>query len=392
MTPLRITGVSVATPDGPRCVTFTLHAGRLAAADPRPRPGSRLPEFDGTGLLAVPGFIDLQINGGHGMDLTTDPQTMWQLGEILPRYGVTAFLPTLISGPAGTIEGGLAALRSRPRSYRGAEPLGLHLEGPMLSRRYRGAHPADHLREPGLDLIGGWTRDGGVLLVTLAPELRGATDVIRRLARNAVIVAAGHTGATAEQALEAIGAGVCAVTHVFNAMAPLHHRHPNLVGVALTDERVVAGIVADGVHTDPLLVALVWKSKGADSLVLITDAVAALGMPEGSYTVGGEPVNACSSGVRRPDGTLAGSALSMIQAVRNFVRFTGCSLEDAVRCASTNPAALLGINDRGHLRPGAVADVMLLDEHLEVVATICRGKISFVAAAHTDRSDLLQLE
>ncbi len=379
MRPLRITGVSVATPEGPLSMTITLEAGHVAATDPDRRGGSRHPEFDGTGLLAVPGFIDLQINGGHGMDLTADPQTMWPLGEILPRYGVTAFLPTLVSGPPGTIPRGLAALESRPHDYRGAEPLGLHLEGPMLSHRYRGAHRGEHLREPSLELIRGWARRGGVLLVTLAPELDGATDVIRQLAGDGVVVAAGHTGATAAGALEAIGAGVRAVTHIFNAMAPLHHRTPNLVGVALTDERIVAGIVADGVHTDPRLVALVWRAKGAGSVVLVTDAVAVLGMPDGSDDVGDEAAGARTSGIRLPDGTLAGSALSMIQAVRNCVRFTGCSPHDAVRCASTNPAALLGLEDRGHLRTGAVADLTLLDDRLEVTATICRGTISFVA-------------
>lgn len=363
------------------------HQGRIASPEANLEPPGGGSEFDGTGLLAAPGFIDLQINGGHGIDLVADPSMMWVLGQKLPRYGVTSFLPTLISCPNPTVDLGLAALRSRPKQYQGAEPLGLHIEGPMLNPCYRGAHPIEHLREPSAELIRGWTRSRGVRMVTLAPELEGADDVVRRLTAGGVVVAAGHTGATQQQAERAFGSGVKAVTHIFNAMAPFHHRQPNLVGTALTNPAVVVSLVADGVHTDPLTANLVWRVKGPDSVALVTDANAGLGMTDGSYALAGQPVHSFSGIGRLPDGTIAGSTVSLSAAVRNLRGFTGCTAEKAIRCASATPAALLGLGDRGHINPGAVADLVLLDQSLEVVATFCRGGLSYLNPGEQHRLD-----
>ena len=385
MSAWRIVGASVPTPRGPRVQTVAIRGDRIESAEGAGAAAAGDRDFDGSGLSVLPGFIDIQINGGHGLDLTADPSSMWELGEILPRYGVASFLPTLISAQTGTIDHALAALRSRPAAYRGAEPLGLHLEGPMLNPQYRGAHPAEHLRQPSLALIQGWTRDNGVLLVTLAPELSGAAAVVRRLASNGVVVAAGHTAATADQAEAAVAAGVAAVTHLFNAMAPLHHRAPNLAGVALSSSTIVAGLVADGVHVEPRVVALAWRAKGRDSLVLVTDAVAAMGMPAGTYTLASGTIKADGAAVRLPDGTIAGSTLSMIDAVRNLMRFTGCSLADAACCASATPAALLNLPDRGQLRAGAVADLTLVDESHRIAATVCRGALAYVATSERGR-------
>ena len=365
--------------------TVVLREGRIASLEPGDRPVPGGMEFDGSGLLAAPGFIDLQINGGHGIDIGDDPLMMWELGRVLPRYGVTAFLPTLVSCPPPTVDRGLAALGSRPEGYKGAEPLGLHLEGPMLNPRYRGAHPMERLREPSLGLISGWTRSRGVRLVTLAPELDGADSVIRELTAGGVLVAAGHTGATDQQAREAFEAGVVAVTHLFNAMAFLHHRRPNLVGVALTDPAVVVTLVVDGVHVDPLLVDLVWKAKGPGSVALVTDAMAGLGMTGGSSTLAGQTVGVSAGVVRLSDGTIAGSVLSLVEAIRNLREFTGCTVEEAIRCASATPAALVGLHDRGHTNEGAVADLVLLDQRLEIVATFCRGNLSYLHQDHQRR-------
>ena len=385
MSAWRIVGASVPTPSGPHTRTITIRGDRIESAEGAGAADAGSLDFDGSGLSVVAGFIDIQINGGHGLDLTSDPSSMWGLGEILPRYGVTAFLPTLISASAGTIDDAVTALRSRPADYRGAEPLGLHLEGPMLNPQYRGAHPAEQLRQPSLALIEGWTRDNGVLLVTLAPELSGAAAVVRQLASNGVVVAAGHTAATAEQAEAAIDAGVDAVTHIFNAMAPLHHRAPNLLGVALSSSKIAAGLVADGVHVEPRVVALAWRAKGRDSLVLVTDAVAAMGMPAGTYSLASGTTVADGAGSRLPDGTIAGSTLSMIDAVRNLMQFTGCSFADAACCASATPTALLSLPDRGQLRAGAGADLTLVDESHRIAATVCRGDFVYVASSERGR-------
>src|ERR687891_613250 len=231
--------------------------------------------LDASGLLVVPGFLDLQCNGAVGVDITAEPERLWDVAAALPQWG-GAGDP---AGPAG----------ARPV----AVPLGLHLEGPFLAPERRGAHPAEHLRAPDAAMVADerWTRDAGVALVTLAPELPGALDLVRTLVAAGVVVSAGHSSASAEQATVAIDAGVTAVTHLFNAMGPLHHRDPGLAGVALTDERVRVGAIADGVHLHPTAVALAARALG-ERLCLVTDAVAALGMPEGRGRlrgVGGVP-------------------------------------------------------------------------------------------------------
>ena len=336
-------------------------------------------EIDAAGLTAAAGFIDCQINGGRGIDLTTSTEAIWQLGDELPRYGVTSFLPTLITAPDGTVQRGMQAIKRRPPAYSGAEPLGLHLEGPMLNKERRGAHPEEYLRQPSPGLVATWTRDRGVALVTLSPELPGALEVIQQLAEGGVVVSAGHTEATADEAIRAVDAGMTAVTHVFNAMSPLHHRRSDLISVALTNPSLTVGLIADGVHVSPTVVELVWRAKGPDQLMLVTDAMAAMGTDGGDFALGEAPVNADSTGARRPDGRLAGSTSSMVEAVQNLVSFTSASPWEALRCASATPSRLLGLSDRGELEAGRTADVVLLDERMEVAVTICRGKVSYVA-------------
>ncbi len=331
--------------------------------------------LDASGLRAVPGFIDLQCNGGLGIDLAAEPERLWELAAALPHFGVTAWLPTIVTTPPHVVERALATLTTGPPDgWAGALPLGLHLEGPFLAPARRGAHPEALLRAPSLEGIAGWTRDAGVALVTLAPELDGAAEVQRALVERGVVVSIGHSAATAAQATIAIDAGARSVTHLFNAMSPLHHREPGVTGVALMDERLHAGLIADGVHVHPLAVALAQRLLG-DRLVLVTDAVAALGMPAGRHQLGRAMLTVDEGGVRLPDGTLAGSNLAMDQAVRNLVAFTGCALETAIAAASTTPAGLLGDTARGRLATGARADVVLLDDDTRVVGTIVGGAV-----------------
>jgi N-acetylglucosamine-6-phosphate deacetylase len=328
---------------------------------------------DASGLLAVPGFIDLQCNGGVGIDLASEPERLWELGAALPRWGVTAWLPTIVTTPLDVVERALAALAAGPPAgWRGAVPLGLHLEGPFLAPGHHGAHPVARLRPPTLDAIEGWSRDAGVAVVTVAPELDGALGVIEALVERGVVVSLGHSGATAAQATAGIDAGARWVTHLFNAMAPLHHRAPGLAGVALSDERVRVGMIVDGIHVDPAVVALAQRALG-DRLTLVTDAVAALGMPVGRHALGRAEVTVGDDGVRLADGTLAGSNLAMDDAIRNLVAFTGCAREAAVRAATEAPAALLGDTARASLEVGRRADLVLMTVDLEVVTTFVAG-------------------
>ena len=244
----------------------------------------------------------------------------------------------------------------------------------MLAPARKGAHPAEHLARPGPDVIDGWSADAGVLLVTIAPELPGAADTIVTLRERGIVVAIGHTDGDAAAFAAARAAGATYVTHLFNAMRPFAHRDPGPIGAALADGDVVAGLICDGIHVDPVAVTMAWRALGAARLNLVTDAVAALGCDDPTK-LGAVGVTAGPDGVRDANGVLAGSNLALDQAVRNLVAFTGCSVADAVAAVTSTPARLLGLADRGRLAPGARADITVLDAELRVLATIVGGEV-----------------
>jgi len=333
--------------------------------------------LDASGLTVVPGFVDVQVNGAFGHDFTTDPESIWSAAARLPETGVTAFLPTLITAPDGTVQAAQAAMRHRPEGFAGAEPLGLHLEGPMISFEKRGAHPAEYLA--GEASAHAWEPENGVALVTLAPELPGALDAIRTLTERGVIVSLGHSDATAAEAEAGADAGATFGTHLFNAMSLPTRSEPGLAGFLLTDPRLFFGVINDGVHVHRRLVQLMWAAA-SDRLVLITDAIAAMGVGDGSYRLGSLDVTVDGMVASRAGGGLAGSVLRMDQAIRNLIQFTGCTLEEAIATVTAHPSALMGLPDRGSLRTGSRADVVLLDPDAQVVATIAAGHIAFLAS------------
>ena len=332
--------------------------------------------LDATGLTIAPGFVDLQVNGAFGRDFTVEPESIWEVAERLPETGVTAFLPTIITAEPGAIAAAQNALIDRPPGFEGAEPLGLHVEGPMISPRRRGTHPEQHLA--GRADAGDWARSNGIAMVTLAPELPGALEAIAALSTRDVVVSLGHSDATAAQAAEAAVAGATFGTHIFNAMSSLTSREPGLAGFLLTDRRMHFGFINDRAHLDDRVVELIWAAAGERS-VLITDAIAATGVGDGTYKLGDIAVTVDGSMTRNAQGGLAGSVLTMDAAVRHLVEVTGCELTSALAAASTRPAAVLGLDGVGTTEPGSRADLVLLDADLAVAATIVAGRVMFLS-------------
>ena len=382
---LQITNATIHTPertiergsvtvDGDRIVAVGAVAGTAVPAGAT--------HIDAAGLTLVPGFIDLQLNGAFGHDFTADPSTMWEVATGLPRYGVTAFLPTIITSPLEQVAAGMRVVTGgRPKDFRGAAPLGLHVEGPFLNPKKKGAHNQQYLRLPTPEAVAGWSPASGVRLVTMAPENPGALDVIRALTARGVVVSTGHSMATYDEAVAGFDAGARYGTHLFNAMPALGHRDPGLPGALLSDSRMTVGFIADGVHTHRSIIALVWRMLGARRMSLVTDAMAALGMPPGSHRLGDYDVIVDATSCRLADGTLAGSILELDQALRNLIEITGCTLGDALETMTTTPARLLGLEgERGRIAPGLVADMVLLSPELRVQTTIASGEVVYAAA------------
>lgn len=332
--------------------------------------------------ILVPGFIDMHIHGGGGRDVMDPaPDALLAVERLLYSHGVTSYFPTTITAP---IDRTLAALdslanaieRSRESGDLRARPVGIHLEGPFISHARPGVHPPADLQKPTLALFEKfWEASRGtVKVMTIAPELEGARELISEATNRGICVSMGHSDADLAQARAGVDAGVRHATHTFNAMRPLEHRDPGIIGEALMDERISAEIIADGVHVDPLMVRLFLRAKGADGAVLVTDATAATGMPNGRYRLGSLEVDVKDGKCLR-DGRLAGSVLTMDKAVRNVVKFANWDLQTAVRLATLNPARATGLSgNAGTLAVGAPADIVALNSAGNVVKTIVRGR------------------
>ena len=380
--PLMITGGSVLDP-----VTGRSSPADLLLADGRVQavgaPGSLeapadAERLDATGRLVAPGLVDLQVNGAAGVDITAQPERLWEVAAALPRHGVTAFLPTLVTSDQQTRNQALSTLAAgRPAGVpAGARPLGLHFEGPMLSPERSGAHEKNLLREPSAELIEGWSAQAGVQMVTLAPELPGAIEVIRQLTERGVLVSVGHTAADLDQVRAATAAGARSVTHLFNAMPGLDHREPGPVGAVLGTDDLVAGVIVDGLHVHPVTVVAAYRALGPRRFLAVSDTTAALDQPDGPAQLGGRPVLIRDGAVRLVDnGGLAGSAVGLDHCLRLLARFTGLAPAEILIAATTVPADLLRRPDLGRLEPGSAADVVLLTEQLHPMATIVGGRV-----------------
>lgn len=319
---------------------------------------------------AIPGLVDLQVNGFADVDfLRADGDGYRRAGAALLETGVTSYLPTFISAQEPEL---VAALAAVPLNGDGPRVLGAHVEGPFLSPRRRGVHPASALRPPDPELLERLLDAGPVRLVTLAPELPGADELIDLLTKRGIAVSIGHTNATAAQAHAAFDRGVHSVTHLFNAMRPLEHRDPGVVGAALARADVTVFVILDGYHLAPETAALVWRAA-AGRFALVTDAVAGAGLADGSYTLGETEVEIAGGVARGPNGELAGSASTMIEAVRNLVQL-GAPLSEAVNAATAVPAAVIGETEVGRLDAGLPADVVVLDDSLEIEKVFVGGR------------------
>jgi N-acetylglucosamine-6-phosphate deacetylase len=406
MSTLVIRGGDVVVGHETRRLDVLVEDGRIAAVGPEAVAGDaphRSDVLDADGHLVAPGFIDLQCNGVDGQDLTSDPDTLGAVARALPRFGVTAFCPTIVTSPRSAREAAIDAWTAGTGGRAGAAvPLGLHLEGPMLAPEHAGAHDRALLATPERTEVESWVGSGAVRMVTLAPELPGAVDLVGLLAAGGVTVAAGHTGMGPEHLGAARAAGLTYVTHLFNAMSRFHHRAPSAVATVLADDVVVAGMICDGHHVHPDVVRMARRVLGAGRVSLVSDASAALGTSSGTVRLGGldvtsdagpdagsdlstdittdgprSTVHGAPPTVRLADGTLAGSAVGLDVAVRNYVAFTGCSALEAIATVTTVPAAVLGLDDRGVIEVGASGDLTVLAPGLRPVATVIGGHVAW---------------
>jgi N-acetylglucosamine-6-phosphate deacetylase len=349
--------------------------GRIIHIEPacRPQPGDVVVDEDG---WIAPGLIDLQVNGAGGVDLTSaaDPEAALEhVARTLAQHGVTAFCPTIVSSPREVILDRLAAYRPRAIAA-GAEALGTHVEGPFIDPAHRGVHDLRLLREASPVEIEQWLTVCKPAIATLAPERPGGIAAIHQLCDAGVVVSLGHSGADAGQAQAGLAAGARMATHLFNAMPPLHHRQPGLVGAVLASEAVVC-LITDGVHLDPLVVDLVIRCAGSERVALISDALAAAGAPAGPSLLGDQVLISDGRQVRRPDGTLAGSALLLDGCLKNvhdwLPTLPPTTLVDMV---SGTPARLLGLERKGRVAVGCDADLVTVDRDWNVTQVFVRGE------------------
>ncbi|WP_169088856.1 N-acetylglucosamine-6-phosphate deacetylase [Paenibacillus sp. PL91] len=339
--------------------------------------GEEHERIDGRGHLLVPGMIDVHIHGANGFDMMDGTEeSIQEVSRACASSGCTSFLATSVSS---TMEDLLEMIRSVKRAIgqeAGAKIAGIHLEGPYLNPKRKGMQNEKYLRHPNLEEMKMIFQEAGSLIkmVTIAPELPGGMDLISFLKEKGVVIAIAHSDATYEEAKQAFTAGASHVTHCFNGMRPIHHRDPGLIVAAFEEKHVSLQAIVDNVHLHPAIIRLMHTLKGPEGMVLITDALQAMGMGDGNYIFGGHPVTVADGIARLEDGTLASSTVTMNEALRYTVEI-GISLIDAVQMASTTPANILGFQQKGEISTGFDADLVLLDDEFQVLWTMVGGQI-----------------
>ncbi|WP_408006941.1 N-acetylglucosamine-6-phosphate deacetylase [Pseudalkalibacillus sp. A8] len=332
----------------------------------------------------IPGMIDVHIHGVAGadtMDATTE--ALETMAQTLPNEGTTSFLATTITQSHEAIEKALinvADYMGKTQTIGKSEILGIHLEGPFISDKRAGAQPLDHITEPDVNVFKKWQKlaQGNIKMVTLAPEEPGGLELISHLKETEVVPSIGHSNATYAEVDQAIESGATHVTHLFNGMRGLHHREPGVAGAALLRDELFVEIIADGIHIRPEMIRLAFQQKTKDKVILITDSIRAKCLKQGRYDLGGQEVNVSETKATLENGTLAGSILKMKDALRNFSSYTSCTIRDLIQITAVNPAKQLNVFEhKGSIATGKDADLVILNENLDVVMTFCRGKLAY---------------
>jgi N-acetylglucosamine-6-phosphate deacetylase len=356
--------------------------GRIASISTRAegKLPSKVRRLDFPEATLAPAFFDVHIHGGKGHDIMeATPEALATMGCFLASHGVGNFLPTTVTAPLdATLRSlsGLAKLIAQPPVAGQARPIGIHLEGPFLSPVKPGVHPLESLLAPSIATFDRLfeAAEGHVRLMTLAPELPGAPELAAHATARGVRISLGHSNATAAETRAGIQAGAVSATHTFNAMRTLNHREPGILGTVLTCDALFAEMICDGVHIAPEIVKLWWKAKGPERAILMTDALSAAGMPDGKYLLGGFEIQVIGNRAMAGE-TLAGSVLTLDRAITNFMEFTGAPLEQALRLATVNPAAMTGLGDTvGSLAVGRVASLVAVDAAGKLVGSIINGQ------------------
>jgi len=354
-------------------------------ADAGPADTVRVPSgaarVDATQMLVTPGFIEPHIHGCGGVDVMDGTyESLNAVSRILPRHGTTSFLATTVSSPPEVLTTALERLGSLiPRSFDGAQPLGIHLEGPFISVAKRGTHKAANVLAPDPVLLAKLLRasNKSLRLLTLAPELPDSEELVRVAEDSGAVLAMGHSNATFEEAGSAVQRGICYAVHTFNAMRAFSHRDPGIVGEVLADDRIFAEIIADGAHVVPSVVRLFARAKGKERVLLVTDAISAMDMPDGRYVLGTDAVDVIDGICRDAEGRLAGSTLTQEIALRNFVDWTEWSIEDSFPGLTLNPARALKLEKKGVLEPGSDADIVVMTRRFQIMKTFVAGRLVF---------------
>ncbi len=372
----------IITPSGiMRWLAF--EGGKITAMGDKNPPLNALDLIDGHNMTLLPGFIDLHIHGSAGHDvMDATPEALLGIARFVVRYGVTAFLPTTLTDSRARTQAALENIRAHMgRIDGGASIIGAHLEGPYLNIEKCGAQNPEYIRIPHPDEALAFLAVGILRLVDVAPEISETAWLIDECVRRGITVSAAHTSASATDIARAVERGLTHSTHTYNAQSPLNHREPGVVGAVLANPAIRCELIADGIHVHPLAMRIAWLCKKSAGLILISDAIRAAGMPEGTYQFDDRSVLLKDGAVRLLDGTLAGSALTMDRALRNFMDATGEPLENIWQTTSLNAAKAIGVADRkGSIEIGKDADLVLLDDSGAVQITIVEGDIAFRAA------------